>query len=125
VFITEHDFELPKGYVDADGTLHRHGIMRLATAADEILPMRDPRVTSFPAYLIVVLLARVVLRLGTVPQVNAGVIEGLFAEDLSYLQQLYNEINGLTARRIPVCCPACAHDFQVELPLAGGSWATP
>ncbi|HET7187371.1 MAG TPA: hypothetical protein VFI52_04420 [Gemmatimonadaceae bacterium] len=125
MFITEHDFELPKGYVDADGTLHRHGIMRLATAADEILPMRDPRVTGFPAYLIVILLSRVVLRLGTVPQVNAGVIEGLFAEDLSYLQQLYNEINGLTARRLPVECPACAHAFQVELPLPGGSWATP
>lgn len=125
MFITEHDFELPKGYVDAEGTMHRHGAMRLATAADEIMPMRDPRVVAFPAYLIIVLLARVVVRLGTVTQVNAGVIEGLFAEDLSFLQQLYNDINGLSARRLPVTCPLCAHDFQVELPLAGGSWATP
>lgn len=125
MFVTEHDFELPKGYVDAEGTLHRRGVMRLATAADEILPMKDPRVTGFPAYLIVLLLSRVVTRLGTLPQVHPGIIEGLFAEDLAHLQQLYNDVNGLAPRRMAVECPACAHGFDVELPLAGGSWATP
>jgi hypothetical protein len=123
--VIEHDFELPKGYVDAEGALHRRGVMRLATGADEILPLKDPRVLDFPAYLIIVLLSRVVLKLGTLPQVNAGVIEGLFAEDLSFLQQLYNDVNGLAPRRLPVRCPDCAGTFDVEVPLAGGSSATP
>jgi hypothetical protein len=125
MLITEHDFELPKGYVDAEGTLHRRGVMRLATGADEILPMKDPRVLDFPAYLIIILLSRVVLKLGTLPQVHPGVIEGLFAEDLSFLQQLYNDVNGLSPRRLPVCCPGCERTFEVEVPLAGGSSATP
>ena len=89
--IVEHEFELPKGYVDAEGNLQRKGIMRLATAADEILPMRDPRVASLPAYLIVILLSRVVVRLGTLTSINPGLIEGLFAEDLAFLRQLYNQ----------------------------------
>jgi len=125
MLVTEHDFELPKGYVDAEGTLHRRGVMRLATGADEILPMKDPRVLDFPAYLIIILLSRVVLKLGTLPQVNPGVIEGLFAEDLSFLQRLYNDVNGLSPRRLPVCCPDCARAFEVEVPVAGGSSATP
>ena len=83
MFVTEHEFQLPKGYVDADGTLHTTGVMRLATAGDEILPMKDPRVQSLPAYLIVILLSRVVSKLGTLPAVHPGIIEGLFAEDLT------------------------------------------
>src|SRR5215475_4878789 len=93
MLITEHEFELPKGYVDGSGTLHRHGVMRLATGADEILPMKDPRVQNMPAYLIVILLSRVVIKLGTVPQINPGVIESLFSEDLAFLQHMYNRIN--------------------------------
>lgn len=92
-FVTEIDFELPKGYVDASGTLHRRGTMRLATAADEILPLRDPRVQQNEAYLAVIVLARVITRLGSLPEVSTNVIEGLFASDLAYLERLYETIN--------------------------------
>src|SRR5215472_12608793 len=104
MFTTEFDFELPNGYVDKSGTLHRNGIMRLATAADEILPMKDPRVQNLPAYLIVILLSRVIVRLGTVPQINPGVIEGLFSEDLAFLQDMYNRVNGLSPSRQSIRC---------------------
>src|SRR5438094_3873481 len=103
MLITEHEFELPQGYVDAQGNLHKRGVMRLATAADEILPMKDPRVQGLPAYLIVILLSRVIVRLGTVAQVNPGVIEGLFSEDLAFLQAMYNRINGLQRARATRC----------------------
>jgi hypothetical protein len=92
-FRTEIEFELPKGYVDEAGTLHRRGTMRLATAADEILPLRDPRVQQNEAYLAVIVLARVIARLGTLPDVNTGVIEGLYASDLAFLQRLYEKFN--------------------------------
>lgn len=116
---TEIEFELPKGLVDEDGTLHRRGVMRLSTAADEIYPLRDPRVQSWPAYLIIILLSRVVVRLGTVPEVNPGVIERLFAEDLAYLQDLYNRINGLGPRTVPHTCPHCGQRSAVEVTLLG------
>ena len=100
MFATEVTFTLPKGYLDADGTLHTDGVMRLATAADEILPLKDPRVQQNPAYLTVIVLARVITRLGSVPDVNTKVIEGLFASDLNHLQTLYERINGdVTDRR--------------------------
>jgi hypothetical protein len=92
-FQTEIDFELPKGYVDEAGTLHRHGVMRLATAADEILPLRDPRVQQNEAYLAVIVFARVIVRLGTLTDIHTGVIEGLYASDLAYLQRLYEQLN--------------------------------
>jgi hypothetical protein len=92
-FQTEIEFELPKGYVDEAGTLHRRGTMRLATAADEILPLRDPRVQQNEAYLAVIVLARVITHLGSVPHVDTGVIEGLYASDLGYLQRLYEKLN--------------------------------
>jgi hypothetical protein len=119
---TEYEFELPNGYVDKSGTLHRTGAMRLATAADEILPMKDPRVQGLPAYLIVILLSRVVVRLGTVTSINPSVIEGLFSEDLSYLQAMYNRINGLSRRHhLSVRCPKCSESFEAELAGLGGS----
>ena len=93
MFQTEIEFELPKGYVDAEETLHRSGTMRLATAADEILPMRDPRVQENEAYLPVIVLARVITRLGSLKDVHTGVIEGLYASDLAYLENLYAEFN--------------------------------
>lgn len=93
-FQTEIEFTLPKGYLDGDGVLHREGVMRLATAADEILPLKDPRVQQNPAYLTVIVLARVITRLGSLPDVNTKVIEGLFASDLGYLQGLYEHVNG-------------------------------
>src|SRR5262245_10707355 len=125
MFVTEHEFELPKGYVDGDGNLHRAGIMRLATAAEEILPLKDPRVQELPAYLIIILLSRVIVKLGSLPKIHAGVIEGLFSEDLVYLQRLYNRINGLAAAREVSRCPKCQHVFEHAAPPQGESWATP
>jgi hypothetical protein len=93
-FQTEIEFELPKGYLDESGTLHRRGTMRLATAADEILPLRDPRVQQNEAYLAVIVLARVITRLGALPEVHTGIIEGLYASDLAHLQRLYETFNG-------------------------------
>jgi hypothetical protein len=121
MFITEHEFELPNGYVDKSGALHRRGVMRLATAADEILPMKDPRVQGLPAYLIIILLARVVVRLGAVESVNPAVIEGLFSEDLAYLQSMYNRINGLSRGGHQVRCPRCSELFTPETAPSGGS----
>lgn len=118
---TEYDFTLPIGYQDDEGTLHRHGTMRLATAADEIAPLRDARVQANEAYLIVILLARVVTRLGTVPQVNPKVVEGLYAADLAFLQDFYNGINRTGQARVGATCPRCAHEFDVELAGVGGS----
>ena len=92
-FRTEIDFELPKGYVDAAGMLHRSGLMRLATAADEILPLRDPRVQQNEGYLAVIVLSRVIVRMGSLSDVHTGVIEGLFASDFAYLQRLYESFN--------------------------------
>ena len=94
-FQTEIEFELPKGYVDDSGALHRSGTMRLATAADEILPLRDPRVQQNEAYLVVIVLARVITRLGTLPDIHTGVIEGLYASDLAHLQRLYERFNAV------------------------------
>ena len=93
-FQTEVEFTLPKGYLDATGVLHRHGVMRLATAADEILPLRDPRVQQNQAYLAVIVLARVITCLGDVQTIDTRVIEGLYASDLDYLQRLYERLNG-------------------------------
>lgn len=121
MFRTEHPFTLPMGYVDEDGTLHREGMMRLATAADEIHPLRDPRVQQNEAYLIVIILARVITSLGTVSQVNPKVIEGLYAADLAYLQELYNSVNQLDSAGGKVVCPHCEHNFVLGANGAGGS----
>lgn len=119
MFQTEYEFTLPRGYVDAEGNLHREGVMRLATAADEILPIKDPRVQANQAYLIIILLARVVTKLGSVAQVNPKVIEGLFSSDLSYLQELYNQINA--SGKAVARCPKCEHEFELEPASPGGS----
>jgi hypothetical protein len=112
---TEFPFVLPRGYVDDSGTLHRDGVMRLATARDEILPLRDPRVRENEAYLTVVLLGRVITRLGSLPQVNNGIIEGLFASDLAFLQDLYRRVNQEGHTQAEVTCPVCQHGFTVDL----------
>jgi hypothetical protein len=117
---TEFPFTLPCGYADREGTLHREGVMRLATAQDEIAPLRDPRVQANPGYLVVILLARVVTRLGALPQVNPAVVEGLFAADLAYLQDLYRRVNEHGSTRLAVTCPHCQGDFEVETAAAGG-----
>ena len=123
---TEHEFTLPIGYLDSEGSLHRDGVMRLATAADEILPLKDPRVVKNPAYLIVILLSRVITRLGGVALVTPKVIEDLYAKDLAYLQDLYNETNRLDDRTDDAICPHCQQDIRTEVPAGvGGSSATP
>ncbi len=90
---TEFEFTLPQGYVDDDGTVHKDGRMRLATAADEIQPLNDPRVQENSSYLTVLLLSRVVTELGTVEEVTPEVIESLFVTDLAYLQEMYDRVN--------------------------------
>ena len=119
MFQTEIEFTLPLGYLDGDGTLHRDGVMRRATAADEILPLKDPRVQQNSAYLIIILLSRVVTRLGGVAQITPKVIESLYSTDLAHLQALYNEVNRID-EQMPLTCPQCAHVFRPELATLGG-----
>jgi hypothetical protein len=111
---TEFEFTLPKGYVDEEGNVHREGVMRLATALDEIAPMRDPRVKSNEAYLTIILLSRVITRLGSLRQINPKVIENLFSTDLAFLQNFYRQINELGDNQIEVVCPECQHHFSWE-----------
>jgi hypothetical protein len=123
---TEFEFTLPKGYIDPEGNLQREGTMRLATALDEIAPLRDPRVKSNPAYLSVVVLARVITRLGTSTNISTGMVESLFTADLAYLQDFYRKINSegeeeAEGERMEVTCPQCEHVFAVEKPAPGGS----
>jgi hypothetical protein len=115
---TEFTFLLPRGYVDGAGTVHREGVMRLATARDELVPLRDDRVRENSAYLTVVLLARVITRIGGIEDVHAGLIENLFATDLAFLQDLYRRINTEGHTRASVTCPNCEHQFAVN--VAGG-----
>jgi len=91
---TEFAFTLPRGFLAADGTVHRRGVMRLATARDEIEPLRDPRVQGADdPYLTIIVLSRVVTELGTLSAVTPREIENLFAADLAFLQDLYGVIN--------------------------------
>lgn len=117
---TEFPFTLPVGYVDQEGTLHREGVMRMATAYDEIAPLRDPRVQNNPGYLVLILLSRVVTRLGTLQHLNPKVIESLFAADLAFLQDLYQRINHQGHARLLVACPHCQGEFEVETASVGG-----
>jgi hypothetical protein len=112
---TEFNFTLPRGYVDSEGNLHKNGVMRLATAFDEIAPMKDPRVQSNPGYLAVILLSRVITQLGDLQQVNPKVIENLFSVDFAFLEDLYRRINELGHNKIPVTCPECDANFDVEM----------
>jgi hypothetical protein len=112
---TEFEFELPRGYVDGSGTVHRQGVMRLATARDELVPLHDDRVRENPAYLTVVLLARVITRLGTITDIHAGMVENFFASDLAFLQDLYRRINQEGHTRAELACPACQHTFTVDV----------
>ena len=112
---TEFEFELPRGYVDKNGEVHRRGTMRLATAADEILPLRDPRVQQNAGYLTIILLSRVITRLGTLSSINTKVIEGMFTMDLAYLQDLYQRINTTDLPSYKVVWPHCNQEIEVPL----------
>lgn len=118
---TEFDFVLPKGYLDNQGNLHREGAMRLATALDEITPLGDPRVRANEAYLVVILLSRVITRLGTLTTISPQVIERLFAADLLFLQDLYQRANEVAVPTVPVVCPNCGHSFEEAVPYLGES----
>jgi hypothetical protein len=118
---TEYPFTLPRGYVDPEGNLHRSGVMRLATAMDEITPLRDMRVRSNQAYLVIVLLSRVIVRLGNLSQVTTGVIENLFAADLAYLQAFYRQINEQGTSILKLTCPECKTEYEMDLADLGGS----
>lgn len=118
-FQTEFNFSLPMGYVDKEGTLHKEGTMRLATAGDEIIPLKDPRVQQNPGYLSVILLSRVVTKLGSLDMMNTKIIEDLFAADFTYLQQMYNRFNQTGHSQINATCPKCNHTFEVEDEFSG------
>ncbi len=111
-FAQEFPFTLPKGYVDAQGTVHREGVMRLATAADEILPLRDPRVVQNAGYLTVILLSRVITRLGEVPRMDPKIVEKLYSGDLAFLQNMYQTINAVEPIVNTCTCPECGHVFD-------------
>ena len=116
---TEFPFTLPQGLVDPEGNVHREGTMRLATAFDEIEPIKDPRVRVNPGYLVVILLARVVTRLGGIEHINTGAIENLYSADLAYLQDMYQRINQNGHSRLLVECPHCTGEFEVETTSLG------
>lgn len=116
---TEFPFVLPHGLVDPEGNVHREGAMRFATAFDEIEPLKDPRVRANPGYLVIILLARVITRLGTLEYINTKAIENLYAADLAYLQDFYQRVNQNGHSRIHVACPHCAGEFEVELTGVG------
>ncbi|MCG7527273.1 hypothetical protein MHW47_22870 [Streptomyces sp. OfavH-34-F] len=111
----EFDFELPRGYVDDEGRVHRTGTMRLATARDELRPQIDLRVKENPAYLSVVLLSQVITRLGTITDVHAGVVERMYATDVAFLQDFYRRINSEGHTHAAVTCPLCHGSFEVDL----------
>ena len=112
---TEYAFTLPRGYVDESGAVHRDGTMRLATARDEIEPLRDPVVRQNEAYLSVLLIARTVVRLGSIADISPALVERLFAVDFDHLQRLYERLNADGESIGAVTCPACSHPFEVDL----------
>jgi hypothetical protein len=112
---TEFSFELPKGYTDVDGKLHRRGVMRLATAADEIVPMKDPRVQQNPGYLQIIILSRVVVRLGDLSTIDTRIIESLYNSDLNYLQDLYQKINSAETPVYHGVCPKCKENIDIPI----------
>ena len=117
MFQTEFPFTLPRGYVDREGNLHREGVMRLANAADEILPLKDSRVQQNPGYLTIIILARVITKLGTLPAVDTRIIEGLFTPDLAYLQDFYQRINVMEIPVYKGVCPHCGKEVEIPVNL--------
>jgi len=112
---TELEFSLPVGYVDRTGALHRHGVMRLATAVDEVQPLQDPRVQANAAYVGILVLSRVLVRLGSISPVPPGVIEGLFSADYAYLQDLYMRLIEPGGTLADTRCPSCGTQFTVDV----------
>ncbi len=111
-FVSEFPFNLPKGFLDSTGTLHREGTMRLATAADEILPLRDPRVVQNPGYLTIIILSRVITSLGTMTKLEPKHVEKFFSTDLNFLQNMYTVINAAEPIVNTCTCPECGATFD-------------
>lgn len=118
-FQTEYPFELPKGYVDNNGNLHKRGVMRLATAADEILPLKDQRVMQNPSYITIIILTRVIVKLGDLISVDTRVVENMFASDLSYLQDFYQRINNMDTPSYTLECQHCHQKFNLPVSFFG------
>lgn len=114
-FQTEYNFVLPRGYLDNEGVLHKEGVMRLANAGDEILPLKDPRVQQNPGYLTIILLARVITKLGTLPAIDTRVVERFYTMDLAYLQDLYQRINSMEMPVYKAVCPHCHQEIEVPI----------
>ena len=119
--VAEFPFTLPHGFRDADGAVHRDGVMRMSTAFDEIAPLKDSRVQNNPGYLVLILLSRVVTRLGSLEHLNPKLLENMLSGDLMYLQDLYRRINETGHSRLAVTCPHCKGDFEVETSPVGES----
>jgi hypothetical protein len=102
---TEFPFVLKQGYADETGDLHKEGIMRLATEDDEILPLHDARVQQSASYVMIIILSRVITRLGTLPMITPKVIESLSAFDFAQLQEMYDRINEHGRDAIEAECP--------------------
>ena len=117
---TEFEFKLPKGLIDQEGNLHKDGVMRLATGADEILPQKDPRVQANPAYLAIIVLSRVVTTLGDLTTITPKTMEDLFSGDLAYLQDFYRRINENGTKNVQAICPKCEHQFEADNEFLGG-----
>ncbi len=115
MFQTEFEFVLPKGYLDKDGNLHKKGIMRLATAKDEIAPLQDYRVKNNESYMTIILLSRVITKLGDLKNIDTATIEKLFSADLDYLQRFYQKINSEESNTVHIKCPHCDSEFEIGL----------
>lgn len=119
--LTEFNFRLPRGLVDTSGVVHQVGVMRLATARDELAARKHRQVQTYPDYWMLALLAQVITRLGTLETVTADDLENLFTQDLAYLREFYNRVNQTGSAKLPIQCPQCNHPFETELVLAGES----
>jgi hypothetical protein len=115
----EYPFTLPCGYVDERGNVHRQGTMRLAHALDEVAPLGDPRVKSNEAYVGILVLSRVVTRLGDLAPIGPAVIEQLFSADFAYLQEFYIRVNDPVGEVIETHCPSCGARFALDLAGVG------
>lgn len=115
----EFEFVLPRGFEDEEGVVHKRGTMRLATALDEIEPLRDPRVEDNEAYLVILLLSRVITRLGNITRITPHIVERLYASDLAYLQDVYQRLNASESVVIGAVCPNCSSQFQLQIEPLG------
>lgn len=118
---TEFDFTLPRGLIDSQNRVHRHGVMRLATAKDEIFVQKQRKVQDNPAYAVLVMLSQVITRLGSLNSVSPDLLEELVILDIAYLREFYNQVNQQGNAYIPAHCPNCNTQFKVEIELAGES----